>query len=113
MPPHRIRRRPHALLIDLEHTRDALQRKEKLHFRGGARWQFSKPYGKLLRSRWRLQQRQRLGALQQVPRHFYAGIWELLHHCRGMVIGDKLERRDRLESRPLNPGDHRGRAQFR
>ena len=40
-------------------------------------------------------------ALQRVPRNFHAGIWDLLHHCRGIVIGDKLERRNRLESAPL------------
>ena len=39
-----------------------------------------------------------MGALQIVPRNFHPGIWELLHHCRGLVIGDKLERRNRLES---------------
>jgi phosphorylase kinase alpha/beta subunit len=43
----------------------------------------------------------RLGALQRVPRDFYPGIWDLLHHCRGIVIGDKLERRNRLASAPL------------
>jgi hypothetical protein len=43
----------------------------------------------------------RLGALGRVPRDFYAGVWELLHHCRGIVIGDKLEKRNRLESAPL------------
>jgi phosphorylase kinase alpha/beta subunit len=43
----------------------------------------------------------RLGALGRVPRDFYPGIWDLLHHCRGIVIGDKLERRNRLESAPL------------
>ena len=34
-----------------------------------------------------------------MPRDFYAGIWSLLQHCRGLVIGDKLERRNRLNSR--------------
>jgi phosphorylase kinase alpha/beta subunit len=48
-----------------------------------------------------MQHRQRLGALGQVPRHFYSGIWDLLHHCQGLVIGDKLEKRNRLESQPL------------
>nr|MBA2747329.1 glycosyl hydrolase family 15 [Tatlockia sp.] len=24
--------------------------------------------------------------------------WQLLHHCKGVVIGDKLERRNRLDS---------------
>ena len=45
-----------------------------------------------------LQHRIRLGTLQKVPRDFYAGIWSLLRHCRGLVIGDKLERRNRLNS---------------
>ena len=36
-----------------------------------------------------------------MPRDFHPGIWSLLHHCRGLVIGDKLERRNRLESAPL------------
>ena len=40
-----------------------------------------------------------MGALQKVPRDFYPGIWSLLQHCRGLVIGDKLERRNRLNSR--------------
>nr|WP_225323182.1 glycoside hydrolase family 15 protein [Synechococcus sp. RSCCF101] len=99
-PPHRIRRRLRAVLMDLEHARAALQRKEQLHVSGRVRWQVPDPMDDAAPGGW-LQQRQRLGALQQVPRHFYAGIWELLHHCRGLVIGDKLERRNRLESRPL------------
>lgn len=59
-----------------------------------------------------LQHRQRLGALQRVPRDFYAGIWDLLHHCRGLVIGDKLERRNRLESEPLLSEKTRGERNF-
>ena len=55
-----------------------------------------------------LQHRIRLGSLQQVPKEFYAGVWSLLHHCRGLVIGDKLERRNRLTSALLlekTPGE--------
>jgi phosphorylase kinase alpha/beta subunit len=59
-----------------------------------------------------MQQRQRLGALQRVPRDFYAGIWDLLHHCRGLVIGDKLERRNRLESAPLRSEKTPGERNF-
>ena len=61
-----------------------------------------------------LQHRIRLGSLQRVPRDFHAGIWSLLNHCRGLVIGDKLERRNRLTSALLletTPGERNFAAQ--
>jgi phosphorylase kinase alpha/beta subunit len=100
-PPHGIRRRLRAVLADVEHARAALQRQEQLHLRGRVRWQVPDPLAELPSGGDWLQHRQRLGALGRVPRDFYAGIWELLHHCRGLVIGDKLEKRNRLESLPL------------
>jgi len=102
LPPHAIRRRLRAVLADVDHAREALRRKEQLHISGRVRWDVPAPLEDLPEGKvcW-LQHRQRLGALQRVPRDFYAGIWDLLHHCRGLVIGDKLERRNRLESAPL------------
>ena len=100
-PPHAIRRRLRAVLADVDHARAALQRKEQLHLRGRVRWTVPDPLDELPRGEGWLQHRMRLGALGRVPRDFYPGIWDLLHHCRGVVIGDKLERRNRLESAPL------------
>lgn len=48
---------------------------------------------------WR--KRQLDGALNRVPKDFYPSVWQLLHHCKGLVIGDKLERRNRLDSEYL------------
>ncbi len=49
------------------------------------------------------------GALNRVPKDFYPGVWRVLRHCRGLVIGDKLERRNRLESHivlsEMTPGE--------
>ncbi|PSB19891.1 glycosyl hydrolase family 15 [Phormidesmis priestleyi ULC007] len=45
---------------------------------------------------WR--KRQLDGSLNRVPKDFYPSVWQLLHHCKGLVIGDKLERRNRLDS---------------
>jgi len=101
LPPHAIRRQLRAVLADLEHARDALQRKEQLHLSGRVRWIASEPLEDHPRGGCWLQHRARLGALGRVPRDFYPGIWELLHHCRGIVIGDKLDKRNRLESKPL------------
>jgi phosphorylase kinase alpha/beta subunit len=100
-PPHAIRRRLRAVLADGDHARAALQRKEQLHVSGRVRWTVPDPLETLPSGACWLQQRMRLGALGRVPRDFYAGVWELLHHCRGIVIGDKLEKRNRLESAPL------------
>ena len=96
--PHLIRNRLRHLLSDVEHGHAALQRGEQLHVSGRVQWKVPDllelpPSG----GDW-LQHRIRLGTLQKVPRDFYAGIWGLLRHCRGLVIGDKLERRNRLNS---------------
>ncbi|MEX1317602.1 MAG: glycoside hydrolase family 15 protein, partial [Synechococcaceae cyanobacterium] len=99
--PHAIRRRLRAVLLDADHARTALQRKEQLHVSGRVRWTVPDPLEDLPRGECWLQHRMRLGALGRVPRDFYAGVWELLHHCRGIVIGDKLEKRNRLASEPL------------
>ncbi len=101
LPPHAIRRQLRRVMADVEHAKAALQRKEQLHVSGRVRWEVPDPLDELPRGNCWLQHRQRLGALQQVPRDFYPGIWDLLHHCRGLVIGDKLERRNRLDSAPL------------
>jgi phosphorylase kinase alpha/beta subunit len=45
-----------------------------------------------------LRLREREGALNRVPTEFYGQVWSLLHHCEGLVIGDKLEQRNRLDS---------------
>ncbi len=100
-PPHAIQRRLRAVLADLEHAKAALQRKEQLHVSGRVRWDVPDPLEELPKGGCWLQHRLRLGALGRVPRDFYPGIWDLLHHCHGIVIGDKLEKRNRLDSTPL------------
>ncbi|BAZ40092.1 phosphorylase kinase alphabeta [Calothrix sp. NIES-4101] len=38
------------------------------------------------------------GSTGRVPPGFYQNVWSVLQHCKGVVIGDKLERRNRLDS---------------
>lgn len=45
-----------------------------------------------------LRQRQLNGAINRVPKDFYPNVWKLMKHSKGLVIGDKLERRNRLDS---------------
>ncbi|KST64473.1 glycoside hydrolase family 15 protein [Mastigocoleus testarum] len=41
------------------------------------------------------------GTTGRVPKDFYQQVWLLMKHCQGLVVGDKLERRNRLESKLL------------
>ncbi|MEM8808822.1 MAG: glycoside hydrolase family 15 protein [Cyanobacteria bacterium P01_G01_bin.38] len=45
--------------------------------------------------------RQRDGSLNRIPEDFYPRIWRTFKHCHGIVIGDKLERRNRLISKVI------------
>jgi phosphorylase kinase alpha/beta subunit len=45
-----------------------------------------------------LRQRQKNGALNLVPENFYPSVWRLMEHSKGLIIGDKLERRNRVDS---------------
>jgi phosphorylase kinase alpha/beta subunit len=45
-----------------------------------------------------LRYRERQGALNRVPAGFYPSIWNLLKHCKGLIIGDKLDLRNRVDS---------------
>ncbi len=55
------------------------------------------------------QQRQWDGSMNRVPQDFFQSVWRLLKHCKGVVIGDKLERRNRLDSElilsEMTPGE--------
>jgi phosphorylase kinase alpha/beta subunit len=42
--------------------------------------------------------RQREGSLNRVPNGFYPSVWNLLKHCDGLIIGDKFDIRNRLDS---------------
>ena len=57
---------------------------------------------------WKLS-RQRNGAVNRVPKDFFKHVWQLMKHCKGLVIGDKLERRNRLDSEvmlsEMTPGE--------
>lgn len=48
-----------------------------------------------------MRKRQIDGEIIRLPEGFYAQVWELLKHCRGIIIGNKFERRNRLQSEAI------------
>ncbi|HBL62223.1 MAG TPA: glycosyl hydrolase family 15, partial [Cyanobacteria bacterium UBA8803] len=56
-----------------------------------------------------VRKRQLDGSAGRVPQDFYPRVWRVMKHCKGLVIGDKLERRNRLDSKlilsEMTPGE--------
>jgi phosphorylase kinase alpha/beta subunit len=59
---------------------------------------------------WRWRQRE--GALLRVPKGFYERVWRLLGRTGALVIGDRLDRRNRLPSAPLRAATTAGEKNF-
>ena len=45
--------------------------------------------------------RKSLGTINRESTPFYEGVWRILAHAKGVIIGDKLDRRNRLVSRTI------------
>ena len=56
--------------------------------------------------------RETRGAITRMPEDFYLRVWELLRHCKGLVIGDQLDFRNRIESALAQADMTRGERSF-
>jgi phosphorylase kinase alpha/beta subunit len=99
LSPFEIKSRLRQVLVGYEGHNKTLMQQESLRVRQQQAIQWvvlPEESGLPTPESWR-RQRQLDGSLNRVPEGFYPGVWQVLHHCRGLVIGDKLERRNRLD----------------
>lgn len=117
LSPFAIKTRMRQVLEGYQGATAALRQQEGLRVQGtgGIEWvlpdqaeakAMTPPAGSWAR------QRQMDGAVNRVPKGFYERVWELLAHCKGIVIGDKLERRNRLDSARLRSEMTAGEKNF-
>lgn len=106
LSPSEIQARLAKVLRDYAEAAELLRNQEALDLKPGVevQWHPKGPAGEAPfqpsstpATGW-LDYRLRAGALGQTPPEFYPGVWRILHHCLGLVIGDKLERRNRMDS---------------
>jgi phosphorylase kinase alpha/beta subunit len=103
LSPFEIKSRLRHVLMDFQQVDRLVFQQESLHLsqdRSSIQWNLpeavlppSAPAGGWLR------QRRRDGAVNRVEANFYPSVWWLLEHCPGIIVGDKLEKRNRLESK--------------
>lgn len=104
LPPHRLLQKVRETLEDFDNAEYRFERVETLNYDGQAgilcRPQFSSGMdpsefgGAEDWYAWR----ERQGSLGRESDSFFVGVWETLHHCQGLMIGDKLSSKRRIDS---------------
>lgn len=101
LSPFEVKTRLRQVLAGYEGMNQALLRQESLHIKQqqAIEWVVLPDQNETTPTAgsW-VRKRQLDGALNRVPEDFYLKVWQVLKHCKGLVIGDKLERRNRLDS---------------
>ncbi len=106
LSPFEVKGRLRKALIDYEVLNQELLSQESLHLRSPQQsidW-IVKPESNAVEeqpgSSWH-RKRELQGMLNRLPPQFCPRVWQLLKHCRGIIIGDKLKRSNRLDSRAI------------
>jgi phosphorylase kinase alpha/beta subunit len=104
LSPYHLSKKVEETLANYSNTKHQLGQTESLQYEGefqdldGAR--FSKAMDANISGEtadwyeWREQQ----GSVGRENDAFFASVWKILHHCRGLMIGDKLNSKRRLDS---------------
>jgi phosphorylase kinase alpha/beta subunit len=115
LSPFEIKNRLYRILANYSQQQQLVFQQESLHLsakRGKISWDIaiasnSNGTAEMPPGGWHEQRRNSI--VSMVPKNFYPDLWQLLQHCKGLVIGDKLERRNRLESElilsEMTPGE--------
>jgi phosphorylase kinase alpha/beta subunit len=108
LSPFEIKLRLRSCLAGYEGMNQKLRQQESLHVKQSDRdinwvvlpgdWDETEETSTV--GSW-VRKRQLDGAAGRVPKDFYPSVWLVMKHCKGLVIGDKLERRNRLDSEPI------------
>lgn len=104
LSPYQLFGKLKETLEDYSNTEDQLDLAEMLHYDSDCceltRARFSKNMNPKIDGEidgwyeWREQQ----GSVGRENNAFFASVWDTLHHCRGLMIGEKLDSKNRLDS---------------
>jgi phosphorylase kinase alpha/beta subunit len=102
LSPFNIATRLRQVLTDYQGLGTTVFRQESLHLdraNNEIEWSIKiEPNSTITSNMSWLDVRRREGSIVRLDRDFYPSLWRLLQHCKGVTIGDKLEKRNRLDS---------------
>jgi phosphorylase kinase alpha/beta subunit len=104
LAPYQLSLKVKETLEDYSNTEDQLDLAEMLHYEGDCRDLTSARFSKSIDPRqhggmsdW-YEWRERQGSVGRENNAFFASVWDILHHCKGLMIGEKLNSKNRLDS---------------
>ncbi|MGR8980277.1 MAG: glycoside hydrolase family 15 protein [Gammaproteobacteria bacterium] len=107
LSPYRLSEKVRDTLVDYSNREDQLDLAETLHFDGSYRdlspARFSKstdPKDHENSDGW-YEWREQQGSVGRENNAFFGSVWDILHHCHGLVIGEKLNSKNRLDSETI------------
>ena len=113
--PHVVKERLRQVLASYSGLNQSLFKQESLRIKANApiTWRLLPEQinaGTQTEDWWH--QRQIDGELTRLPEDFYLQVREILRHCKGIIIGDKLDRRNRVDSESVLSEMTPGEANF-
>jgi phosphorylase kinase alpha/beta subunit len=103
-PPYQLSKKVKETLEDYRNTEEQLDVAETLHYDSDSRELTSARFSMSMNPKnhgeadnwyeWREQQ----GSVGRENNAFFASVWAILHHCNGLMIGEKLNSKNRLDS---------------
>lgn len=119
LPPHRLLELLRTTLENYSKSEADLEQLETLHYESGERQLSSARFSASMDPpdfggaddwyEWREQQ----GSVGREGESFYHGIWTLLHHCKGLMIGEKYNGKRHIDSQALLARMTAGEQAFR
>lgn len=107
LAPHQIAAKVQETLTDYQNSESQLNQSELLHYEGQFKnldsARFSEKINPKDRGRagdWHEWREQR-GSVGRQPESFFAAVWEVLHHCKGLIISEKLSSHRWLDSESI------------
>jgi len=114
LAPFEVARRLHRVMADYAKMAQLLHQQESLlvkHTENEIDWDVqptAQEENEVPEEGW-WHYRQQLGSMNHVPKDFFKCVWRLMKHCKGVLIGDKLEPHNRLDSEfllaQMTPGE--------
>ncbi|GAB6141199.1 hypothetical protein JCM14076_19280 [Methylosoma difficile] len=119
LPPYLLSLKVKETLEDYSNTEDQLGAAESLHVEadchelGSARFPASAdPKDRGEGDGW-YEWREQKGSVGRESKNFYTSVWEILQHSKGLVIGDKLNSKNRLDSEIILSQNTPGEQSFK